>query len=336
MDQIIRRLIDNSKASQWACIEIHNKPLFPFRYETCSILNINSWELILKAFILKHFPKIKVIYDDGTTKPFDECLSFVASELGKDFTVARENLNKLYEYRCNSIHFFQEDVNILLYGLLSKNLLIYRDFLSNHFDIDITGESNMILLPVGFRKPTSPIDFLSDESSIKKSSTAVQSFVKSIIKSSQLLEAEDVEDSILFSFKMALLNESRIKNADVIAAITKDKSKAAVNIENVLGKIILTDDDKADGVKEVKIDEETLFKDFYTYTYDSVAKKCKQMFSDFKQNSDFNKQLKKVKGKAQFHKTRYLNLNNPKGGSKDYYTSQVFEEFSKYYTKKEE
>jgi len=35
MEEIINALIQNSKSSQLACIEIHNKPIFPFRYEVC-------------------------------------------------------------------------------------------------------------------------------------------------------------------------------------------------------------------------------------------------------------------------------------------------------------
>lgn len=334
MEEIIDKLILNSKSSQLACIEIHNKPIFPFRYELCAILNINSWELLLKSFIIKHHPKIKVIYADGTTKPFDECLSFVASELGKDFSVARQNLEKIYEYRCNIIHFYQDDIDVLLLSLLSKNILLYHEFLLKYFGIDIANETNLILLPIGFKKPASPIDFLSNTSQIEKSSKAVQQFVKSIIKSTEQISEEGIEDSILFSFKMSLINESRIKNADVVAAITKDKKKAAIGVANVLGKFVLTDDENAEGVKTIKIDEENLFRTVYTQTYHDVTENCKKLFSDFKLNNDFSKKLKKLKNKPQFHKPRYLNLDNPKGGVKDYYSEKIYDELAKEYTKK--
>ncbi|MDX2129718.1 MAG: DUF3644 domain-containing protein [Chloroherpetonaceae bacterium] len=334
MEEVLDKLLLNSKSSQLACIEIHNKPTFPFRYELCAILNINSWELLLKSFIIKHFPKVIVIRPDGTTKPFDECLAFVAGELGKDFSVAKQNLEKIYEYRCNTIHFYQDDIDVLLFSLLSKNILLYHDFLLKYFGIDIASETNLILLPIGFKKPASPIDFLSNASQIEKSSKAVQSFVKSIIKSTEQISDEGIEDSILFSFKMSLINESRIKNADVVAAITRDKKKAAIRVENVISKFVLTDDENEEGVKKIKIDEENLFRTVYTQTYHDVTVKCKKLFSDFKINNNFNNKLKKLKNNPKFHKPRYLNLDNPKGGSKDYYSVKVYDELAKEYTKK--
>lgn len=335
MDKLIDKLVSNSKSSQLACIEIHNKPIFPFRYELCVIVNINSWELLLKAFILKNYTEVKVILDNGTTKPFDECLGFVASQLGKEFTVIKENIEKLYEYRCNMIHFYQEDIDILLFSLLSKNVLLYHEFLLKYFNIDIAKETNLILLPIGFKKPTSPIDFLSNESLIKESSKAVQTFVKSIIKSSETILEEGLEDSILYSFKMSLINENRIKNADVIAAITKDESKASVKVESLIGKFALTNDDKEEGVKKVKIDEETLFKTLYTQTYEQVLKTCRKMFSNFIQNARFNKLMNAIKGNPTFHKKRYLDINKQTGGYKDYYTEKVYDELAKHYTRKE-
>lgn len=335
MNEIIDKLLKNSKSSQLAVIEIHNKPIFPFRYEVCAILNINAWELLLKAFILKHRPEIKVINEDGTTKPFEECLGFVASELGKSFSVARQNIEKIYEYRCNIIHFYQDDIDVLLLALLSKNILLYHEFLLKYFEIDIANETNLILLPIGLKKPASPIDFLSNKSAIEQSSEAVQIFVKSIMRSTKEIYEEGLEDSILFSFKMALINENRIKNADIVAAITKDSNKAAVSVENITGKFILTDDPTEEGVKKVKIDEENLFKTLYTESYDAVSNKCRAIFSDFRANSAFNRRLKVLKDDPKFHKRRYLNLSNPRGGSKDYYTAKVYEELAKYYSIKE-
>ena len=334
MEEIIDKLIHNSKSSQLACIEIHNKPIFPFRYELCTILNINSWELILKAFILKNHPEIKVIKDDGTTKPFDECLGFVSSTLGKDFSITKQNLERIYEYRCNIIHFYQDDIDILLYSLLGKNMLLYHEFLLKYFEIDIANETNLILLPIGFKKPVSPIDYLSNESQIEKSSQAVQTFVKSILKSTEMISEEGIEDSILFSFKMSLINENRVKNPDIIAAITKDKNAATIGVANVLSNYVLTEDENAIGVKKIKIDEENLFKSIYTQTYQDVKNKCKSLFSDFKQNNSFNKKMKKLKNNPNFHKARYLNVTSSKGTAKDYYSEAVYDELAKEYTRK--
>lgn len=46
-------LIDKSIGSMLSAIEVYNKPDFKYREETFSILAVNSWELLLKARILK-------------------------------------------------------------------------------------------------------------------------------------------------------------------------------------------------------------------------------------------------------------------------------------------
>lgn len=46
-------LIDKSIGSMLSAIEIYNKPDFKYREETFAILAINSWELLLKARLLK-------------------------------------------------------------------------------------------------------------------------------------------------------------------------------------------------------------------------------------------------------------------------------------------
>lgn len=35
----------------YCAIELHNKPILQYRYETCSILMINAWGLALRAYL---------------------------------------------------------------------------------------------------------------------------------------------------------------------------------------------------------------------------------------------------------------------------------------------
>jgi len=48
-----RHLLRNSKAAMIAAVEIYNKPRFDYREECFTILLLNAWELILKAFLSK-------------------------------------------------------------------------------------------------------------------------------------------------------------------------------------------------------------------------------------------------------------------------------------------
>ncbi|MDE0561059.1 DUF3644 domain-containing protein, partial [Algoriphagus sp. NF] len=83
---VAKSLVNNSISAYISGIEIHNKPNFKFRYEIVIILFINSWELLLKAYIYKfHKKKYRIVYLDGTSKSLDDCLNIVTNELGKDF-----------------------------------------------------------------------------------------------------------------------------------------------------------------------------------------------------------------------------------------------------------
>ncbi len=117
---IAESLVENSKSAIIGCVELHNKPIFPYRYEICTILAINGWELLLKAYIAQNHPEIKLIRKDNYSKPFEECVSFMSSQLGKPFLAIEENLNRLYEYRCHIIHFYKENIDTILYSLFSN------------------------------------------------------------------------------------------------------------------------------------------------------------------------------------------------------------------------
>ncbi|MBL7839771.1 MAG: DUF3644 domain-containing protein [Cyclobacteriaceae bacterium] len=327
-NKILDGLIDNSRSAMYAAIEVHNKPIFPYRYEVCSILVINSWELILKAYIQINHPEIKIIDKDGLSKPFDDCIDFVLSKIGPDFRTTYENLKHLYEYRCRIIHYYEARIDIILFSLLSKNAVLFYEFLLKHFKIDISEDTNLHLMPIGFRRPVSPIDFISNTSEVAKTSEHVQAFIKSMVDSIHSMDKEGIEDSFLLTYKMSVLNENRIKNADIVAAITKNSSDATISVDNVLGKIELTDDE---GVKKVKVEEESLYEKLYTETYNDVIKKCRVMFSDFSKNAKFNKIMKGLKGNPNFHKYRFLDVKRQSGGTKDYYTINVYDELSKHF-----
>jgi hypothetical protein len=85
----------------------------------------------------------------------------------------------------------------ILFSLIKANVGFYVEFIKKHFDIDLTVETNMVLLPIGFIRPFSPIDFLSSESSLSDSSKEVKEFIKGIVEASKRLKSANIEDSIL-------------------------------------------------------------------------------------------------------------------------------------------
>ena len=331
MSIIKESLLENSKSAIIASIEIHNKPIFSYRYEVTTILLINAWELLLKAYIYENHKEIKLINKEGLTKPFEECISFVSSQLNKDFRAIEENLHKIYEYRCHIIHFYKDNIDAILYSLIHKSIQFYNEFIKKHFNIDLAEQTNLIILPIGFKPFASPIDFLSSYSDLSKSSNSVQSFIKSIVRSTENLENEGIEESIVTGFKMAVINENRVTNADIIAGITKNVTESKLSISNVIKDVHFSNDVDA---KKVNIEEETLFKTIYTIKYHDVINRSKLIFLDFKQNANFNRIMKGIKERPELHRKRYLDIVSKTGTAQDFYTSGVFEELAKHYTLK--
>jgi hypothetical protein len=225
---IAKALTNNSISAYYSAIEIHNKPNFKYRYETVTILVINSWELLLKAFIYKFRKKVKLFYKDGTTKPFPECLSFVMSELGKNYFTTQKNIELIYEYRNKAVHFYNQNLSILIYSLIAKNVRLYSNFLKEHFKLDLSESSDLVLLPIGFKRPFSPVDFISNESTNTEAPKPVKDYVESIISATTYLNNIGIEDSILVDFKISLVNVNKITNADIIAAVN-NTSKQQLN-----------------------------------------------------------------------------------------------------------
>ena len=74
---IYESLIDKSIGSMLSAIEIYNKPDFKYREETFAILAINSWELLLKARLLKlNNYRVNSIY---SYKPYKNDVSYSSS-----------------------------------------------------------------------------------------------------------------------------------------------------------------------------------------------------------------------------------------------------------------
>lgn len=220
---VAKNLLHNSVSAIFSAIEIHNKPTMSCRYETVVLLILNAWELILKAYLYKYHKKIKLFHEDGTTKQFDNCLNITAEKTGKEFNPTIENLKVLYEYRNQVAHFFIKELNPVLFSLISKSIIFYSKFVQLHFKIDLTKDNNLILLPIGFKRPISPIDYISNISVNTNASLELKEFLHTIVDASRRLNDEKIDETIFSDFRMSLTNVSRITNADLIAGIDNSK-----------------------------------------------------------------------------------------------------------------
>jgi hypothetical protein len=81
---VAKHLLNNSKYALLSAIEIHNKPIFPYRYEICTLLIINAWELLLKAYIYKIIKNKKIVQRDKKTDRypnFENCLNMIFTKI---------------------------------------------------------------------------------------------------------------------------------------------------------------------------------------------------------------------------------------------------------------
>jgi Protein of unknown function (DUF3644)/EC042_2821-lke REase len=323
-------LVRNSKSAMFAAVEIHNKPIFPYRYEVCTLLVVNAWELALKAYIAGKMPSVKLVREDGTTKPFPECVACVASDLGKPFEATRHNLEIMYEYRNRVAHFYPDDLDVVVLGLLKCSVLFFTEFIEACFGERIYEEVNLILLPIRFTKPVSPLDFISNRSAAKNCSEGVKSFLQMITRSSEELQAQGISDSVVVNYSMALFNESRIKNADLIAAINNAvPQENLLVVHNVIAGATFTTDPSA---RQLRLSEETIYSDIFTETYAEVVANARRRFSDFSQDSRFNEIMRQLKVNPNIRKLRLLDPNNPNSSRKDFYHRRIYDELAKFYT----
>lgn len=249
---IAKSLVKNSISAMFSAIEIHNKPTIRYRYEIVVLLILNSWELLLKGYLYKYHKDIKLFNKDGTTKPFENCLNIVNAKIGKDFNPISENLKVLYDYRNQIAHFYIKELDFIIYSLIAKSIIFYSHFILKYFNINLSATSDLVLLPIGFKRPISPIDYISNTSINQNASKETKDFIKRLINSSRRLNDSNIDETIFVNFKMNLINVNRITNADIIAGVdntienelifTVQKSTKTIKSSTTGQNVVLTRD----------------------------------------------------------------------------------------------
>lgn len=237
-------LLDASQAAMFAGIEIHNKPNISYRYPTAIILIINAWELALKAYVYKFIGKKKIYEDDEKhTISFKKANGLVKESIittDKNYLAVYANLEKLNEYRCSNVHYANSDLDPVIFMLMAKAVLNYHEFLKKHFNKDVSNSDNLIILPVGFKLPFDPIEYLKQDYGETQND-----FVNDVIQSIRDLKDNDIEDSIVIGFSVFTESIKKVSNADIVAAI--DQANGTVQLTRMYR---ITDDPTAPLVRE--------------------------------------------------------------------------------------
>lgn len=306
-----------------AALEIYNKPNFLYREETFAILSINSIELLFKAQLLKssnyQIKSLQVflplLKKDGTphktrkkpklsrsNNPVTIGLFDVIKKLeSKGFTISKnhlDNIESLVELRDNAIHFHNgkfiaKEIQEIGFATIKNYLHIVKKW---QLEVDLS-IYNFYLMPLAYV-----------DSKIVSSSVITDevknylSFVKSKIDEQDKSDEEfDIAISIDINFSKANSFDGLPFNYDISGV-----------------PIFLTEQD---------------IRKKFPITYKELTDKAKVRYSDFKQNLSFHEILNKVKGNEKLCHERRLDPNDPKSSKKLYYSSNIWIELDKVYTK---
>ncbi len=334
---IQKNLINNAISAYYAAVELHNKPNFGYRYETVSILLINAWELILKAYVRKHIKGKQIYRKNKATRKretlplkmiVEYCKEYLNGiEPNNFFKATSQNILKIEEFRDNAIHFYNESAEPILFALIAKNAYDFPRFVKSYFGKDILLQDSVHIMPIGFKLPFNPTDYFKKNYSHPSKSQEVRDFVNSLVSIIGTLQAEGIEESIVVGFNVALESTKHVRNSDFIAEIAPKGSVVDVSISTA--KQIKLSEDK--GAQPVFISSEEFYK-LYPLTYPELRNKCKTRYRDFMADNEYNKHIRDVKSKPQYAGTLGKNPKSRSKASPAYcYSEKCFEYLDQFY-----
>lgn len=274
-------LFINAEEALISSIEIYNKPLWSYKFQTSIILLINAWELLLKAIIVKKSNLSSIMSTDKNTISFDDSIKRVIEiDETNISTSAKENLEILYDIRNNYTHFYSEKIETILYSLMAKSIDEFIKLALKHFKFKNQEILSMQCLPIFFNINKTTIQELKTIQNSKD--LFVKSLAERIINFANLNKDDE---SIMYNVDINLQTVKNFKNADLIFGLDNN-SDYTINLEKkyVLGnksdkglqKITLTDDE---------INEK------YPFVYDNLIE-LKQKKGDYKKIQDFIKSIR--------------------------------------------
>ncbi len=324
-------LIKNSIAAYFAAIEIHNKPNIPYRYETVTLLIINAWELCLKCFIRKYVKDKTIFTETKHTITLDKSLIYVDEYFNKikddSFKSIKKNIEEIELYRNEIMHFYSEKLEPYIFMLVAKAATNYVEFVKTFFDRDIMNVDGLFILPLGFKLPFKPEEFLTKKSIDNALTKESKYFIQTIVKSINELKSEGIEDSIVLGFDIYFESVKKSSNSDLIAAITKIEDADATFTK--VTHVRLSSDPSAQVMN--MSDEE--FRNVWKYTHKEIVEICRNQIQNFKQNAKFNEIMKNLEKDIKCVYRRRLDIKNPKSASKPFYTEIAILKIKEAYAK---
>jgi len=315
------KVVEKSVAALLSAIEIYNKPDFKYREEIFSILFVNSWELLLKAKILKdnkeklasiQIPEKTRTKSGRPIRRFYPKVNRSGNPLTKDIFNAfdelklpkplKANLEAIVEIRDNSIHFKNEDRSLAkrIQEICTASLKSYLDLLKTWFNYNLS-DYNFYLVPITFFHPYEVESYSLNNLSTQEKN--LLKYLKTKERQNPYREGADHYFSLTLTTKF-------------------EKGTSGVGVK--IGKR---------GIP-ITIQEENLFKTKFTIDSEKLQQMAKKKYIDCKINSKFWGILKRIKENDAICRYNYLDPIKKTGTKKPFYCTEVFKELDKYYIKK--
>ena len=313
-------LVDRAILAMQAAIEISNKPRFPHRQESFTILAINAWELILKGKWLAlnqddekslyvyqkqrdvNGETISIVRKTRSGAPFTYSLDYLAKKLVEDKhldTSAWKNIEIMLEFRDSAIHFYSEST-VFKNSLYEIGAACVRNFAvvtQKWFERELS-EFDLNLMPLSFVNLPSNVDGVV--------LSAVEENFLAFVEGIGGFESEPDSDcsvlvKVAFNFTRSNLDDA------ILVRNTSDPNAVPVYLT------------------------EEQIRDRYPWDFRQLTDRCRERYSDFKENSEYHQLRERIASDSRFGTIRYLDPGNSKSTKKQFYNANILREFDQHY-----
>ncbi|MDU5919644.1 MAG: DUF3644 domain-containing protein [Clostridiales bacterium] len=210
MTELADKLLEKSKEAFIVGIELYNKPTIKYRVEGFSFFICNSWELMLKAHMIKTLGDNSIYYKDkpDRTLSLESCIKKIFTN---DKDPLRINLEKIIELRNTSTHFITQEYEMVYVPLFQACVLNFSEKMKQFHNVDITE-----LIPQNFLTLSVSMKALDNQEIIAK---YPEEIATKLINSNSYINTLIDENNNKFGIRI-----------DHYHFITKDKNKATSQI----------------------------------------------------------------------------------------------------------
>lgn len=319
-----KEMLDRAKAAMVAAVEIYNKPGFSYRAETFVILAINGWELLLKAkCLLDHDNRPNCLYVYETREvasgkkgkkkyikrteaknPFTHGLGHLGAKACEKHILnplAWNNIKAIQEIRDSAVHFYNQDLTfrVRLQEIGAACVKNFTAAVQEWFGENLS-EFNLYLMPLAFVDLPDQLDGI-----------VLNAEEKNLLRYLNDLDSSHNQPDSNYSVTI-----------NVEIKFTRSKAKNALQTQ-------IVNDSNA---QAVRLTEEQV-RERYPWGYQTLTNKCKEKFTDFKVDSAYHEQRKKLQSDVRFGTTRFLDPEKPEGQKKTFFNPNIMKEFEKIYKK---